>query len=197
MWHYVSEAGVIGYILVLLSLISIGVVFERLLFWWGQERAPTGEEQNQLVRSFSSEVPERLLAKLKKRRSPEARALAYLLEHRRSKDQGVLEVALSREVAVTDQNLGILEVIAGMAPMLGILGTVIGIIQAFGGMAGSSPDTAIMVTGISVSMLTTAIGLTVALISLVPHFVLSSKAHRRQTRLAELLQECWNARSDT
>lgn len=71
----------------------------------------------------------------------------------------------SRELALLENNLRGLNVIAGVAPLLGLLGTVIGMIRAFMQIQqhGGSVDAAHLAGGIWEAMLTTAAGLTVAI----------------------------------
>ena len=191
MWGYISQAGLIGYVLVGLSVLSLGVIIERAWFWVTRGGHLRDSVRAAAVQAFHSGKTTRLDDVLSGTRSPEADALRFIAQYREEGSEAAVEIALSREVEETNRWLLVLDVNGVIAPMLGILGTVTGIIQAFKGMKGSTPDTAVMITGLSVSMLTTAIGLIVALINIIPYNVLAGKAHRAQTRLAVLLQECW------
>ena len=193
MWQYVVQAGNIGYVLVGLSVLSCGVIVERLWFWLRRSRRLDERLRRQVIEAFRKGDSERLDALVAGSKSAEANALRFVIEHRDTGSEAALDIALSREVRDTNRWLAILDVNGSISPMLGILGTVTGIIQAFKGMKGATPDTGVMVAGLSVSMLTTAIGLIVALISIIPYNIFASKAHRAQTHLAELLQECWLA----
>lgn len=197
MWNAIAAAGPVGYVLLGISVLSGGVIVERLLFWLG--RALRGNRlgpalRTKVLAAFKNGAYERVDDMLASNRSVQADALRYVRQHCEAGDDGPVDVAVSREMRATDRWLLILDVNGSIAPMLGILGTVLGIIQAFRGMTGGQPDTSTMVSGISQSMLTTAIGLIVALISIIPYNVLASRAHHSQTDLAELLQECWMAR---
>ncbi len=95
-------------------------------------------------------------------------------------DDGALDDAarnaeVSRLAAVSisrlRSQLGTLEVIASVAPMLGLLGTVLGMIEAFRAMeaAGDAVDPAVLSAGIWKALLTTAIGLVVAVPAILAH----------------------------
>ncbi len=186
--NMIQQAGPLGKVLVILSVLSLGVIFERSWFWMKKGRPVSDRLRTDWLSRLRKGVnPKATLT------SPEGRAIAFLYEHRAETDEKLLDVALSREVRETTRFLALLDTNAAAAPMIGILGTVLGIIQAFSGMKGDAPDTGLMVSGISVAMLTTAIGLIVALVSLVSFNAFSSRAHKRQTETAELLHEGWMA----
>lgn len=184
----IQQAGPLGKILTVVSVISLGVILERAWFWFRRGR-PVGDSLRlgwlRLLRNGTD--PKASPG------SPEGRAVAFLYQHRAEADEKLLDIALSREVRETNRYLSILDTCAACAPMLGILGTVLGIIQAFAGMKGDAPDTSVMVSGISTAMITTAMGLVIALISLIAFNAYSARAHKRQTETAELLHEAWIA----
>lgn len=103
--------------------------------------------------------------------SPSAAAVAAAM---RSLAERPADRSRAREVAVqvaTDQlasmsrHLRILEAVVQAAPMMGLLGTVIGMISAFGALSrgGGAVDPALLATGIWAALLTTAAGLAVAI----------------------------------
>ena len=65
------------------------------------------------------------------------------------------------------KNLNVLATMISVAPLLGILGTIVGIMQVFNGFAGTMPDTKMIGAGISGALQTTAYGLIIAIVSLV------------------------------
>jgi biopolymer transport protein ExbB/TolQ len=70
-------------------------------------------------------------------------------------------------IETADQNLNILATLISIAPLLGILGTILGIMQSFGGFEGIAPDTKIIGAGISIALSTTAYGLGIAIVDLI------------------------------
>ncbi len=195
MWTYIQQAEIIGYILVGVSVLSVGVIIDRLVFWLKRGiTARTRFDRSRLVTAFAERNPDRIRAEVGGSRGPEADALLFLGEHLQIPGDAPVDALVEREVRRTNRWLVILDVNGSVAPMFGILGTVVGIIQAFQGMKGATPDTAVMVSGLSVSMLTTAIGLVVALLSIIPYNIFAAHAHHRQQHFLDLLRECWMAR---
>jgi len=120
--------------------------------------------------------------------NPTAQALALAI---RGKRRGVPEVKVREEVQCFCQArlstlrgwLKPLEVIAALAPLLGLLGTVLGMIEAFRRLeeAGRQVDPAILSGGIWEALLTTAVGLAVA----IPAVIASTWFEQRLERLAD------------
>jgi biopolymer transport protein ExbB len=91
----------------------------------------------------------------------------------------VLEEAGRQEATRLTRRLGILETVAAVSPLLGLLGTVLGMIRVFGtiSLAGlGNPET--LSSGISEAMVTTAAGLIIGIPALVAHNWLSGRADR-------------------
>ena len=102
------------------------------------------------------------------------------------------------EVSRLEKNVAGLATIAGAAPMLGFLGTVIGMIRAFWNMsmAGNNIDIALLSTGIYQAMITTVGGLIVGILAYVCYNILVSKVEKlvylleaRSTEFMDLLNE--------
>ncbi len=89
------------------------------------------------------------------------------------------ETAASIVIHEMEYNLGTLGIIASICPLLGLLGTVTGMIQVFGETISSSPATLSLAPGISSALITTAAGLIVA----IPAYIF----HRYFTRKIEVL----------
>jgi biopolymer transport protein ExbB len=89
----------------------------------------------------------------------------------------VIEEAGRREVALLDKYTGIVGTIANITPLLGLLGTVSGMIKAFDEISvGGMGDPAVLAGGISEALITTASGLTIAIPAFVAYKFLLSRA---------------------
>jgi biopolymer transport protein ExbB len=96
-------------------------------------------------------------------------------------------VQANQEVERMKKGLGFLDTIVTMAPLLGILGTVLGIIQSFD-LLGSTgiQDPKAVTSGIAQALITTAAGLTVALLTLVPFNYFVSRVEASARRIAKI-----------
>ena len=170
----------------LASLIGLAVIIERLYIL----------RQGRIVVPEIAEAVETLSAGrdlavahaiLERRPGPFANIVRAGLDHA-GQDwtiiRDVLEEAGRQEATRLTRRLGVLETVAAVAPLLGLLGTVLGMIRVFAtiSVAGlSNPET--LSSGISEAMITTAAGLIIGIPALVAHNWLSGRADRIIFRL--------------
>jgi biopolymer transport protein ExbB len=80
-----------------------------------------------------------------------------------------LEVAGHRAAASLEKNLSLLSMIATIAPLMGLLGTVVGMIEVFGSQTSLGADPQALAHGISVALYNTAFGLVIAIPAAIAH----------------------------
>src|SRR5262245_30579845 len=138
------------------SIISLAVVIERMIFWRRARSREPVEELLQLVErgEFSKAVA--LGGKLD---LPAARVLTAGLVHRNPSLTKALEVAAQAEIPVLKKRLTILDTIITLAPLLGLLGTITGMISSFGIMSEAGLGQPYAVTGgVAEALIATAAG---------------------------------------
>ncbi len=174
-------------VLAALSVLAVAVVLERGWFWGvralvGRRRDIERAIDSIEARSFAAATA--TLARLP--RVPLARVLLEGLRHRGAAAAGRLEAAARREHDAMVRNTGVLETITAVAPLVGILGTVLGIIRSFHGFgAGGAvvPPPHLVIGGVSEALVTTGAGLVVALVALVFAAALRGLADRGTTSI--------------
>ena len=103
-------------------------------------------------------------------RAPLARLTTAAIEHLEwAKPDNVeaLQTRARHEVSRMERGMVVLEIITGIAPLLGLVGTVVGLIDIFGTMAGGETEAAAFAKGISTALWATLSGLSIAIPSLV------------------------------
>ena len=103
-------------------------------------------------------------------RTPLARLTTAAIEHLEwAKPDNVeaLQTRARHEVSQMERGLVVLEIITGIAPLQGLVGTVFGLIEIFGEMTSDQVDTAKFASGISLALYATLSGLSIAIPSLV------------------------------
>ncbi len=102
-----------------------------------------------------------------------------------------VEHTLHRERRELYRGIGWLAVIGGLAPLLGLLGTIVGLIQMFliVEQTGGNTDPALLAGGIWQALLTTAVGLTIAVPTMLLYYLLRSLARLREERWIRLAEE--------
>ena len=130
-------------------------------------------------------------------RSPAARVLIAALTHRDTSPTVAMEAAARDELARARRGLPVLDTIITLSPLLGLLGTVTGMIAAFGVMSSAGLNQPHAITGgVAEALIATAAGLGIAIGSLVPHNLFTARVERltealerHGTRLELLLAE--------
>jgi biopolymer transport protein ExbB/TolQ len=169
--------------ILLVSVVGIAIIIERFFYLTFKCRLEKQEFMNQLAKLVSGGEMEKAITLAKKSTSPLGKVLyAILINHNeQEKDiqEAVDEVFLTESPKITRWT-GLLATVANLATLLGLLGTIIGLILAFDAVANvpAAQKAAALATGISVALATTAFGLTVAIPSLGFHGFLTTKSDR-------------------
>ena len=171
MFAIIQAAGWPIWFLLIASVISVTVIIERLLYLRAARILPPNllPEVIAVTRSGSvdAEVVERL-----ENNSPLGRVLAAGMRNREASREVMKEAIEEAGRAAAHQlerYLTTLGTIATLAPLMGLFGTVIGMIELFGATGGVGADPLQVAHGISVALYNTGFGLAVAMPSLVFH----------------------------
>jgi biopolymer transport protein ExbB len=181
MWELVRAGGPFMAPIIICSIAAVGILLERL--WTLQRKRVLPEELIKKLSSFAEggQVSPKFIEALEKN-SPLGRVLAAALANR---DRG-REIMMERVqdtgrhvVHELERFLNTLGTIASISPLLGLLGTVTGIIRAFNAvMLGGMGDPRLLAGGISEALITTAGGLAVAIPSFIAYRYLRGKVER-------------------
>src|SRR5918992_5365973 len=166
MWSYFDKGGPVMWPLLALSILGVTVIFWR---WWALRQATSGLEaflKDLRAKLVSKDVPG-AIAVCERHRGPVASIVkAGLLRFGRPKDEVemALQDASAHELAVLERGLPVLATVAMIAPLLGFLGTVTGMINSFEALASVGLNNpAAVASGISEALITTAAGLMIAI----------------------------------
>ncbi len=166
MWELFQAGGPFMWAIALCSIIAAAIVAERL--WTLQQRRVMPVDLTRRIWTLveNGQVNDKVIMALETN-SPLGKILATGLQHRHRPRELMMERIqdAGRHVAhELDRFLNTLGTIAGVAPLLGLLGTVTGIIKAFNVIySGGLGDPRALSGGISEALLTTAFGLMVAI----------------------------------
>jgi biopolymer transport protein ExbB len=167
------------------SLISLTVIIERAVFWARQRRQPA--LVGDMFRLTEEGLFDAALARGAESRDAAVRMLLAGLASRKHGFVQGMEVAAAEEVERQKRGLGILDTIITLSPLLGIFGTVTGIIRAFEFLSLKGvPDPQAVTSGIAEALITTAAGLTVALVTLIPYNAYVHRVERSAKILGQI-----------
>jgi biopolymer transport protein ExbB len=190
MWEFLRAGGPVMFLLVIASIVGIAFTIERGLALRRAKVIPPDLETALDNTRTPADLPR--LAQVC-HNSPSALSRLALLaqDHlKEPKDETVdlLETRARQEVVQLERGLVILEIVVGIGPLLGLVGTVHGLIRLFGelGQSGLTDNTR-LAAGISVALNTTLMGLLVAIPALVAWSYYSKKVENLAVDMEALL----------
>src|SRR5882672_1887585 len=181
MWELVRAGGPFMWPIIVCSIAAVGILLERL--WTLQRKRVLPQELIKKISQLAetNQVNPKVIEALEKN-SPLGRVLAAALANRdRGRDIMMERVEDTGRHVVheLERFLNSLGTIASISPLLGLLGTVAGIIRAFNAvMLGGMGDPRMLAGGISEALITTAGGLAVAIPSFIAYRYLRGKVER-------------------
>jgi biopolymer transport protein ExbB len=192
----ISKGGVVMYIILGLSVIALGIIIERLLFY-RKIRVDEDTLLNRLKLTLQKGHFDEALSICEGNPSPITNLMRVGIENRGHQPHVIREAILdaaSLETPRLERYLSALGTVAHIAPLLGLLGTVTGNIQAFGVLAGFGTvgDPGLLAKGISEALLTTAAGIIVSIPTVIFYnYFVNAVNHtivRLETRVNDLVR---------
>lgn len=177
MFAIIEAAGWPIFPLILASVIAVAIIIERAYSLRTKEVAPATLLQETIKVYQERGVPSELITQLNDS-SPLGRLFATALKNAHNSREVMKESIEESGRAVThelDRFLTSLGTIASMAPLLGLLGTVIGMIEIFGAQTAGGTNPGQLAHGISIALYNTAFGLIVAIPAMIAYRYFRSK----------------------
>jgi biopolymer transport protein ExbB/TolQ len=199
LWKSYQDGGWGMYPITFWSIVSIGIIVERAIVLYSQSSI----NKNMFLASMQKCILAGDIAKAIKMCSaanaPMARIVqAGLVKVNRPDEevQAAMDEAALRELPRITTRTGYLALLANLAMLSGLLGTITGLIKAFGAVGGESVDPSqkarILAEGISEAMNCTAFGLMVALVALMGYAVLNGKTQQLEDDINEATVQVLN-----
>jgi len=178
----IFKGGPVMVILLILSIISLAIILIKIYQFYklGINNSKIIEPIYKLIKDKNTKKASELLINIS---HPSSKIVLAILENKELPSQDMedkIGITGEKEIRNLEYLLKPLEVISNIAPLLGLLGTVIGMINAFSKLenAGSKVDPAILAGGIWEALLTTAFGLIVAIPALAAFYWLDGKVDK-------------------
>jgi len=180
--------------LVAFSVVSLGVALERLYYYYWKRGGSTDSTVDQAMRSIREGDLRGAARICRSCKHPMGPVAAQLIESGKFKKEEEAEeqiqIALSEQKLLLERNLGILGTMAAISPLVGLLGTVTGIMRAFADMSATgSGSPSVVAAGVAEALITTAIGIMIA----VPALMLYNLFARRMNVMLTIAEN--NVRS--
>jgi biopolymer transport protein ExbB len=185
MMAFMTKAGPIGVAIIGCSVIALFIIVERI--WvFRQLRLKDPRLMHRVCKRAAEGNLAQAVAMVKEEKHPVAQTIAQILtrleEAKQISRPDLEKVAVhvaARDVRLLERFLPTLQLISNVSPLLGLFGTVTGMIKAFQAIQslGGKVNASVLAGGIWEAMLTTALGLGVAIPAMVAHNYLQGKVH--------------------
>ncbi len=189
--QFINDAGFVGWCIILVGLAASALVFERSRVLYFRYSLDVEEFMTRIQTSVLAKKSEEALIFCNQLQDkPLANAFKTILEKSDRDDETIFQAhdnAMAENAPLLTRRIHYLSMFANVSTLLGLLGTIHGLILSFAAVSQADPSQkqAMLAHGISVSMYTTALGLVVAIPAMVAYSFLVS----RQNQLLEQLTE--------
>ena len=176
--------------LLIASVVALATAFERTLFLLNQMEAAQPELVRQILLHVEAGEVAEALRKGQRSQDPAVKTLVYGLLHRGGSLSAALLRAASNEMEAFSRGVATLDTVVTLAPLLGLLGTVTGMVRAFGLLGMKELEAPIAITGgVAEALIATAFGLTIAILALIPLNTLNSYCAKTKRRIDQAATE--------
>lgn len=166
------------------SVVALAVLVERLAFWWHQRDQGTAERALELAERGKLDEA---LEIARGGGGATARVIEAGLAERQVAPAVAMEAAAQSELGRLRSYLPVLDTIITLSPLLGLLGTVTGMIAAFGILSTSGMNQPTAITGgVAEALIATAAGLAIAIATLVPYNYFTARAEQAMDTMERL-----------
>jgi biopolymer transport protein ExbB len=166
------------------SVVALAVVVERIGFWWRHGGEEAAERALELAERGKLDEA---LEVARGAREAGARVVAAGLAERQAPPAAAMEAAAQAEMKRLRSYLPVLDTIITLSPLLGLLGTVTGMIAAFGILSTTGMNQPTAITGgVAEALIATAAGLAIAIVTLVPYNYFTARAEQAMDAMERL-----------
>ena len=173
--------------ILLLSFIALTVVVERMLFIVRENSHREAEVVEKMLESVEKREIDTAVEMGKKSKDAVARIMVYSLTNREYSLSNAFIRASGQELTRYQQGMSVLDTAITAAPLLGLLGTVTGMMRTFGALgAGDIAGAAGQITGgVAEALIATCCGLFIAVCCLLPYNYLNARAEQAKQEISD------------
>lgn len=181
--QFFVKGGPIMWPILICALVAVAVVGERI-YWWTREglrRSPA--QVAEILGAIEQGRLDAALEQAGQSQDPVARMIFHGLNHQHTSLQGALQVAAGVELQRAGRFLTVMDTLVTLAPLLGLLGTVVGLMKSFLLVGDAELGVQAVTGGIGEALIATACGLGIAILAVVPFNYFNGRLSRLQFEL--------------
>ena len=198
MLHYLEVGGPILWVLVVISIGAFAVVLERIVFFARNEKNIGDTFKDEILSLVANKKIDEAIALCDTKKSCVASAVRKFLQKAPTgidvQDyEFILKEVTNQEISPYERRLNLLASVMSISPMLGLLGTVTGMIRAFTNISKyGAGDAAVVADGIAEALLTTAAGLMIAIPVIVVYNYLNRRLEKMENEIDDVVTNIIN-----
>ena len=177
------KGGPVMYPILLTSIVAVTVLIERAFWWLRQNSLRESSKLEKVFEAIESGNVKDASSLARTSQDPRLRTIWHGLNHPHSTMQSALQVATGIELQRASRFMGVMDTTITLAPLLGLLGTVTGIMGAFNAVGQNGLDPATVSGGIGEALIATACGLGIAMTVLIFYNYFTSKVEKLKFEL--------------
>jgi len=178
--QFFLKGGPVMWPILISAFVAVAVVGERAFWWWRESGKRDPQKLEQVLAALeNSDVPGAIKT-AEGSEDPIIRMIHRGLNHVHTSMQGALQLAAGMELQRAGRFLTVMDTLVTLAPLLGLLGTVTGLMRAFLSVGNAELSVTAVTGGIGEALIATACGLGIAIFALIPFNLFSGKVAKLQ-----------------
>ncbi|PYM03988.1 MAG: MotA/TolQ/ExbB proton channel family protein [Verrucomicrobia bacterium] len=178
-----QKGGPIMWPILIVSIIAVAVVLERAFWWIGRWMRRDPKRIEKVFTAIETGDVTEASRLSRGSRDPVLRMMWNGLNHQHASLQGALQVAAGIEIKRAGRFLVVMDTLVTLAPLLGLLGTITGLIRSFSFLGNEELAVQAVTGGIAEALIATACGLGIAIFSLIPFNFFTSRVSNLEFEL--------------
>src|ERR1700723_828420 len=179
-FQFFVKGGPIMWPILISAIVAVAVVGERAFWWWRESQKRDPQKMEQLLAALENSDVAAATKIAEGSEDPAIRMVYRGLNHVHTSLQGALQLAAGIEVKRAGRFLVVMAPLVTLAPLLGLLGTVTGLMRAFLNIGSAELSVSAVTGGIGEALIATACGLGIAIFALIPFNFFSAKLTQLQ-----------------
>jgi biopolymer transport protein ExbB len=179
-FQFFVKGGPIMWPILISALVAVAVVGERAFWWWRESQKRDPQKLEQLLAALENSDVAAATKIGEGSEDPVIRMIYRGLNHVHTSFEGALQLAAGIELKRAGRFLTVMDTLVTLAPLLGLLGTVTGLMRAFLNIGSAELSVSAVTGGIGEALIATACGLGIAIFALIPFNFFSAKLTQLQ-----------------
>jgi biopolymer transport protein ExbB len=181
--HIFIKGGPIMWPMLAASVIALAVVIERVIFLLVEQARRSPKQVNRFFQEVAKGDLQAAVEVANSSRDAVCKTMGFALENREASLSHALTYAETRTLKRYRRGIAVLDTVITLAPLLGLLGTVTGMMGSFAVIGGDLSSPGAITGGIAEALIATAFGLIIAIVCLIPFNYLNNRIEGVETEL--------------